>query len=346
MKKLQLKFTPLEPYFFGNEKTFSFPNSKDGGQLRNSYLIKSESIPSQTTLFGTIRYLLLPHKKPGFCYSETELLENSRAVGEESFSVDSEGQTFGWIQNISPLFLLHGAEAWAPIPRNHAGGHTYRPFAELEPMEDASGNKKIFTQEFDPKHYSENVGGYMNVGNGAIIDNNGLFSRTLRTGVSKLQYKDALFKKEFVSLKEGWSFAVNLELSDDAELPKCPTIVSMGQNRSAFVVELSEEPYPIKEKLEHRIPHDVIYLWGDALVDSKIYDLCLFALTETRDYRSFKTKVEKEQRGKVEKGEKVYKLLRAGSVLYPSDAEKAKDYLMKNKGNIIGWNTYIEGKAD
>ena len=64
MKKLQLKFTPLEPYFFGNEKTFSFPNSKDGGQLRNSYLIKSESIPSQTTLFGTIRYLLLPHKKP------------------------------------------------------------------------------------------------------------------------------------------------------------------------------------------------------------------------------------------------------------------------------------------
>lgn len=346
MKKLLLKFTPLEPYFFGNEKTFSFPNAKDGGQLRNSYLIRSENIPSQTTLFGTLRYLLLPHKKQGFCYSEIELNENSRAVGEESFSVDSPEQTFGWIQKISPLFLLHETEAWIPTPRNHAGGDTYRPFARLEHMAETSEGEKLFTQEFDAKQYGENVDGFMNVENGQIISSAKLFSRTLRTGVAKLQYKDAFFKKEFVSLKAGWSFAVNVELSDEAVLPKIPTIVSMGQNRSAFAVEFHETPYPVQEKLAHLIPRETIYLWSDALTDSQIYDACLLALTETRDYRSFQTKVAEKQRGKVKKGGEVYKLLRAGSVLYPADADKVRALLENQNGNTIGWNTYIEGKDE
>lgn len=346
MKKLLLKFTPLEPYFFGNEKTFSFPNAKDGGQLRNSYLIRSENIPSQTTLFGTLRYLLLPHKKQGFCYGKTELNENGRAVGEESFSIDATKQTFGWIQKISPLFLVHGTEAWVPIPRNHTGGDTYRPFANLEHMEKTSEGEKLFTQEFDAKHYSENVGGFMNVENGQLIFNTKLFSRSLRTGVAKLQYKDAFFKKEFISLKAGWSFAINVELSDEAVLPKSPSIVSMGQNRSAFAVEFQETSYPVQEKLALLIPRGTIYLWGDALTGSQIYDACLLALTETRDYRSFQTKVAEKQPGIVEKGGEVYKLLRAGSVLYPADADKVGALLENQNGNTIGWNTYIEGKDE
>ncbi|MEG2717669.1 MAG: hypothetical protein RR961_10055, partial [Eubacterium sp.] len=54
-----ITFTPEEPYFLGNERTFSFGDNKDKQQRSGKYHIESDKIPSQTTLLGTLRYLLL-----------------------------------------------------------------------------------------------------------------------------------------------------------------------------------------------------------------------------------------------------------------------------------------------
>ena len=48
-KTYLVKFKPLEPYFFGNEKSFIFPkdeNQTSYQQLANSYYIKGENTPS------------------------------------------------------------------------------------------------------------------------------------------------------------------------------------------------------------------------------------------------------------------------------------------------------------
>jgi hypothetical protein len=55
-----LTLEPMEPYFFGNEKTFSFDPKSPAD---NRYFIKSERLPMQTTILGALRYLLMPMKK-------------------------------------------------------------------------------------------------------------------------------------------------------------------------------------------------------------------------------------------------------------------------------------------
>lgn len=57
MASYLIKLTPLEPYFFGGERNFSFGKSKK--ETKPSYYIKSLEAPSQTTLLGALRYAVL-----------------------------------------------------------------------------------------------------------------------------------------------------------------------------------------------------------------------------------------------------------------------------------------------
>ena len=54
--KYLITFTPMEPYFFGGERTFGFGKESD---RKPPYYIVSEKKPSQPTLFGTLRYIIL-----------------------------------------------------------------------------------------------------------------------------------------------------------------------------------------------------------------------------------------------------------------------------------------------
>lgn len=87
-----VRFTPLEPYFFGNEKTFGY------GSVKNkTYYVESSELPSQTGLFGTLRYCCI--SRPGKNYEI-----DSREIGSESFNIQSPCmQTFGKIHRMSPF---------------------------------------------------------------------------------------------------------------------------------------------------------------------------------------------------------------------------------------------------
>ena len=70
VKKYLVTFKPVEPYFFGNEKNFAFRGQEKQMQLSNSYFIRSEKMPAQTTLLGVLRYLLLPVKRQDYGYTK------------------------------------------------------------------------------------------------------------------------------------------------------------------------------------------------------------------------------------------------------------------------------------
>ena len=78
MKTYLVKLTPQEPYFFGNEKRFTIAGENNQGQMGNSYFIRSERTPLQTTLLGMMRYILMPDKD--YVY----VGKNEKAIGKRS----------------------------------------------------------------------------------------------------------------------------------------------------------------------------------------------------------------------------------------------------------------------
>ena len=110
MSTYLVRLTPQEPYFFGNEKCLAFDDGNPRGQMTNRYYIKSERTPLQTTLLGAMRYILLPEKKYNF---------GKEYIGEESFNIEKDFQSFGVIKKISPLFLLKGNKRLIVTPFDH-----------------------------------------------------------------------------------------------------------------------------------------------------------------------------------------------------------------------------------
>ncbi len=109
-------FHPLEEYFFGEDGSFR------EGVSNAEYFITSRFFPSQTTVFGIIRYLNLLCLKDKGSYSQEEKELNSKAVGKKGFSIESaissnsEVQSFGIIKRMSSVFL-HGYDVEDKVNR-------------------------------------------------------------------------------------------------------------------------------------------------------------------------------------------------------------------------------------
>jgi hypothetical protein len=100
----------LEPWFFGSDRKFPFKGSPSS---ETDYFIRSQDTPSQSALFGVLRYLVILGKK-----IDSEVQEEF--IGKESFRLDSPirpiGQLFGKIHSISPLYLFDGETYYIPAP--------------------------------------------------------------------------------------------------------------------------------------------------------------------------------------------------------------------------------------
>lgn len=107
MAVYQLTFTPQGPYFFGNEKTFSFVG--EPAQYGALHYIRGERLPAQSTVFGALRYLLLPEK------AFARAAQSAQLIGSESFRMGAEGQSFGAIKGVSPHLPRQG---WGAV---HSG---------------------------------------------------------------------------------------------------------------------------------------------------------------------------------------------------------------------------------
>lgn len=330
------RYTPMEPYFFGNEKNFLYPGQKVG-QLSNSYFIRSEDMPSQTTLFGSLRFLLSPVKKAWGQYTDTDREAMDAAIGANSFCFDCEKQTFGKICHMSSVVLLCGDEILVPTPFDHVCGNAfYTPFSEYCEMETAEGTR-LYTPQYNAKHGIEKS--FMRLSDGAIVGTDAIFRRVIRVGNNLGKNKNGFFKKEYVSMDSAYALGVYVQLEEDL-VPQNATAF-LGQGKSLFVVSFTPcDGDPVDSMLARRLRPDTVYCRSDSFVKDSVYPYARFAVTDTKTHRAYIT----DKDGCVTKNAVLHKLLRAGSVLIPRDRHALLERLHNEHAQTVGFNMIVCGQ--
>jgi hypothetical protein len=342
----------MEPYFFGNEKTFSFdPKTK----ADNRYFINGERMPMQTTVLGALRYLLMPVKHADYRYTPEEHRRNTDMVGPASFNIGKSGQTYGAIQKISPVFLAKGAQRYVRTPFDHnpAYGDKYQPFTAYGSVDTEYG-ERLYIPDFDPK--AGLADSYMNAESGELVEIKTIFRSEERVGQNKGKEKKAFFKRQYSMLLDGWAFAAYVTL-DTALLEGNPealnkllagTPVYMGQSKSTFIAQLQQEDDKMDENIKELLQPNVLYCFGDGLVDPAIYDSCSFAAVQLRDYRSYQTRFENKGEtsgrlmGGITKDQMLYRLLCDGSVLISDDPATLQAQFACRDCQKIGFNVTVK----
>ena len=106
--KYLVKMTPIEPYAFGTDQTFQYHGVEATG--KETYFVRSNQVPEQTTILGMLRYIVLEMEgllNSDFHYTAEEREKMNSCIGRESFRfLQKEKQDFGMIHEISPVFLM------------------------------------------------------------------------------------------------------------------------------------------------------------------------------------------------------------------------------------------------
>lgn len=339
----KITFTPSGPYFFGNENTFKYQKAKS--KEDNPYYIRSENTPSQSTVFGSLRYILLPEKG----LDKLKLEHNIAAIGESGFNMDNTTiQAFGLIKRMSAVFISKGDELFIPTPFDHKKSDEiteYTPFQKYDGLITTDKSEKLYTEEYDAKEgISES---FMSIKDNQIC--NDLISVEVRVGINRNNTKDGFFKKEYKYLKAGYSFCVFAEIGgDDLEKVNIQT-VSMGQGKVPFAVKFEKidkeikDVYDIVESAINKKPienYKRFYCLSDMVVGCALYDNAKFAIVQTREHRSFK-----RDAGKYTKSQVLHRLVKAGSVfLVDNNIEEidfAQNTISQKNSYTIGYNQII-----
>lgn len=351
MAHYRVTFTPSGAYFFGNEKTFAFLGEKD--DYVKLYYIRSEKMPAQSTILGALRYMLLAEK--GF--DRVGSAANVVAVGEKSFDIDATGQTFGAIRAVSPVTLLYEGQHYVPTPLDHKISQKckqYTPFCQYLPLSISDHETSLYADDYDVKQGM--ASDFMSIADGALIDD--FFKTSVRVGINRRNQDSGYFKRESVTLKSGAAFCVYVEI-EGLRVPQAEAVY-LGQGKVPFVAsfeQVDENAWendiaaPLRALLKQMhtgitaLTGGMIYCLSDMLVDSDcisdgLYQGMLFAVTDTHDYRAYRTL----KGGGVEKGSMLHKLVRAGSVFFPAEPID-KTWALKTdeqkNAHTIGLNTVI-----
>lgn len=342
MPLYKITFTPSGPYFFGNEKSFAFDSQKKSMPL---YFIKGEKMPYQTTLFGTLRYILLPKK--GFGHLGNT--ENVNAVGKDSFDIeynDSVPQSFGSIKKMSAVLLCRGDELFIPTPFDHntaSENDEYTPFTEFAALTTPDTGFSFY-----PVGYNSKKGladSYTSLSDLHLETE--LFTSDVRIGINRSNTKEGFFKREFICLKKGFSFCVFAEI-DNAELDGRSEAVTMGQNKVPFAVRFENaDGFDLTgciEKAFSKKPvcKDRIYCLSDAKAADDLYGGHSYAIVKTRDFRNLKT-----TQKRFVKSESLHHLISAGSVFFPKEnvSSISRSTNSQKNAETVGFNHVITVKG-
>jgi hypothetical protein len=254
-----MRLTPLEPYFFGNDKTFKYPGSKSTESGR--YFIKGEPTPAPTTLIGVLRYNLLPIKKNFGEYTETDKIKNAEMVGDSGFEYGGTND-FKRIKEISGLFLTSDDGVLIPTPFDHkAGNSSYTPLSDYRRTLDGT----VYAYDYDAK--AGRQVSYMRLCDGKIYTMKDIFDKESRIGINRGADQDGFFKKQMCRMRQGFSFAAYVLL--DGVKPT-DTLCYLGQGKSLFSLtftETSDEEYEdFLHSIEKRLKKGMVYLLSDSFV--------------------------------------------------------------------------------
>jgi len=359
----KIKLQPLTSFYFGNERTLG-PNNAD-------YFAKSNYFPQQTTLLGMLRYRLLEMNgwlKDHTGYSAGASNDIDNLIGSRGFDANNlKQQDFGVIKTLSPVFLEKGDALLVPGALNKGNR------LEIETPKDNS--KEINIQWAGLNAYSKphlpRLKGfdYKNPVDSLAIDTSNqkqveywnIFKTYDKVGIIKTEGAEpeqkGFFKQDTLTFQAGgFAFIAYVEL-DEAEGKKLAAFVKnnphvlMGGERSAFHMHME------KKKLDSDIfkvylnfsdqdtKRKQIILLSHAKVSNDIYGYCLFAVSQTADFRHIITTTKTSNHYAKPTKSNGYQLLKKGSVLYPSEDGYTQliDELTKNNEAFrqIGYNAFI-----
>lgn len=264
--KYLIKMTPLEPYTFGTEQGDQYAGQVQTG--KESYLITSGYEPSQTTVLGMLRYLLLKESgilKTDFGYNPKEKEQMKALIGDKSFcfypaDIDKD-KGIGVIQSVSPLFLVadtsRGMDILIKNPFCNKSTEGYEPMKLGKRFMTSQGMIRLPNVSFEDsiiKEYDVKTGygnGYLRLPEISeeknkikmeIISADDIFMAEYRASVrisdmDEQKEERGFFKRQVIRMKEGYSFAVVVEFPDSGEnyLPT-HTIGYMGTKQSSFLI--------------------------------------------------------------------------------------------------------------
>lgn len=355
-KVIKINLTPMEPFFFGSDRTFHY-GEDDKLRTGSDYYIRSESFPLQTSVFGVLRYLGISDKSTGFVRSEI----NSKVVGDSSFEYENS-QEFGMIEHISPLFLEDCEKGihYIRVPRDHVNVHdSYVPFQEYSSVSTNHG-KKMLPLDYDAKGgISEDFVSVSCLHR--ILRMGSVFHGVEKVGIDVQKKK--YFKMEYIRMEPGYSFTFYATLKD--EFPDIKEkMVFMGAKKSLFSVGVENNAQEPSICLPGHSPDDPgikkVYFISDSWFDRDntklLIDNCIHTNFAYRTARGYKTNYSQDtcdakgtsQKNRFSKTDRLFRLIRAGSVaLVQEDKLKTISSLIDKSVNrhmqIIGCNNWIIG---
>ena len=260
MSKYCIKFRPLEVYTLGTEQSSEYSGVNATG--KESYIETSGIIPDQTTLFGTLRYLVLKKRgllNSGFNYSQEEAEKINNLIGSESFKFktgENGKQNFGCIKEMSPMFIV--GDDGDILVKN--------PFCNTLTQKQKSGRGKLYP--YNPIRMGEKMitshgtirlpldfnakqcygSGFMVINSDGVLqdvtDTNDIFKKHIRTGnqsnASGERGEKAFFKREVVEMNPEYSFAVIADIADNVFDDKEQMTANIGRKGSTFMVQIEK----------------------------------------------------------------------------------------------------------
>jgi len=347
MTSFYITLNPLEPYFFGSERKFA-----DGvSTTRNSYFIKSETMPSQTTLLGMLRFFLL---KQADSITDNYQIDKE-LIGEKSFDILSsitsnlvkpdskrkeKTQEFGIIDNIGPVFLADQDEQYYIVtPKNHQKDKAFYTPYEMIKMEADGRNDSIL-----PKDYNGKTGltySYTRLADRKVFNIEELFGTTENVGIYKRAEEEGYYKKEYKYFqsfeeeqkKKKLKFAFFVSLNDESEVLKkklphflkedsvIKDIVYMGLGKSAFILEMKRKKNDFINQAANLIKK--ISLPEEICVYYAVSDTLLlenpqlpFAIIETGNFRHLITVEKSKDYWSRMKRSGLYQIIKPGSMFF------------------------------
>lgn len=324
--KYLVKMTPLELYTFGTEISYKFTSTENSG--KTTYFVRSKEVPEQTTVFGMLRYAVLKNEgllKSSFHYTSEELDKLKSCIGRESFQFSSkEKQDFGYLKNISPVFLIDENNNYYiknPL-HNKSSKQGYEPMKLTEETIKTSAGEIKLPRNGEYNSKKGYVKGYYNLTDGSIKDN--LFKTYVFTGNKcmdkEVNNDEGFFKREVTELEKGFSFAVFVTLDDKAKRLAVNDILYMGQKKSAFFVSAIEvEKDDLTEKVKKAFSskdYPWFYALSDLVISDKV-EYSTFCIVEDKHIRNLETVYQESKYvSKIKRNKVQFSLINHGSVFY------------------------------
>lgn len=351
MNRYTFKFTPAETFFFGSEKHIL----NESEEPVANYFVESCDYPQQTTLLGAIRFYIL--QQQGKNIFDNQRIQDKKAaaakIGDSSFIYQKEAQEFGIINQLGFLYWMDAA------------GKKYFPYyLKKGVILDEKGNLLNENGEpYDAKNQADYMGLQLRHESDDPISLDTVIKNKVIVGNKKSDpgedNKEGFYKQNQKYMKEGWAFAVDVELSEALEEStlKYPGFISLGGEKSIFKLEIMQTETLFEAKLPaDQMAWSSIHLVSDTFISPEILSGAAFGITEYVSFRNLISTVSdtEDYRGLSDKNKKQLRrssrlnLLRRGSLLFFKDT-KALDMVVEKieeekNARKIGFNQIIISK--